>query len=174
MTTVKGIILILHHGYSVCVASIVRIVMMDRLVKAQDFTWAMCQVFVWSCVEPFTGIVCACLPTYAPFLRRWFTRQKEGSSGKKTPYYISDRYKVNPGSGKREWSRINANSDASREGDQVELTGTSTVNIYSNSRNSDYQMNPQVQPAGSDGSIIMVTKDISMARSAGRGVQNAV
>lgn len=26
-------------------------------------------VFVWSCVEPFVGIFCACLPTYPPLLR---------------------------------------------------------------------------------------------------------
>ena len=171
MITAEGTLLILFHKYSVCVASIVRIVMMDKLVKAQDFTWAMCQVFVWSCVEPFTGIVCACLPTYAPFVRRWFTRQKEGSSGKKTPYYLSDGYKMNPGSGKREWSKINAHPVAGREGnDQVELTGTSTVNIYSSAMSSDYQVNHQMRPTGSDGSVIMVTSDISMARSAGRGM----
>lgn len=146
--------------------------MMDRLVKAQDFTWAMCQVFVWSCVEPFTGIICACLPTYAPFLRRWFSRQKEGSSGKTPPYYGPDRYKLNPGSGKREWNRINAHPDATREGNnQVDLTGTSTVNIYSNAKSSDCQMNHQIRPAGSDGNTIMVTKDISMARS---GMKNTV
>jgi hypothetical protein len=56
---------------SVCVASAVRIVMMKRLVDAQDFTWAMSHVFIWSCCEPFVGIVCACLPTYAPLVKRW-------------------------------------------------------------------------------------------------------
>jgi hypothetical protein len=61
------------HLRSVCVASAVRIVMMDQLVKSPDFTWAMSKVFIWSCVEPFIGIVCACLPTYAPLVRRWWT-----------------------------------------------------------------------------------------------------
>lgn len=45
---------------------------MDKLVKAQDFTWAMAQVFIWSCCEPFVGIICSCLPTYGPLLRRWW------------------------------------------------------------------------------------------------------
>ncbi|KAJ4264298.1 hypothetical protein NW762_005494 [Fusarium torreyae] len=68
---VGGILLL---GAFVCVASIVRIVYMDKLVKAQDFTWAMAQVFIWSCCEPLVGIVCACLPTFGPLLRRWWKR----------------------------------------------------------------------------------------------------
>lgn len=47
--------------------------MADRPSHAQDFTWAMSQVFIWSCVEPLIGIVCACLPTYGPLVRHWYT-----------------------------------------------------------------------------------------------------
>jgi hypothetical protein len=59
---------------SVCVASAIRIVMMEQLVKSPDFTWAMSKVFIWSCCEPFVGIVCACLPTYAPLVRQLWRR----------------------------------------------------------------------------------------------------
>jgi hypothetical protein len=52
--------------------------MMDQLVKSPDFTWAMSKVFIWSCCEPFVGIVCACLPTYAPLVRIFW--RKAGSS----------------------------------------------------------------------------------------------
>ena len=40
----------------------------------------MADVFVWSCCEPFVGIICACLPTYGPLFSRfrWF----KGSSGR--------------------------------------------------------------------------------------------
>lgn len=34
-----------------------------------DISWSMGAVFVWSCVEPFVGIFCACLPTYPPLIR---------------------------------------------------------------------------------------------------------
>lgn len=34
----------------------------------------MSDSFVWSCVEPCIGIVCACLPTLRPLLRRIFPR----------------------------------------------------------------------------------------------------
>lgn len=76
---------------SVCVASIVRIIMMNKLVHSQDFTWAMCQVFIWSCVEPFIGIVCACLPTYAPLVRHWYssTSSQTRQTPKSASYYMS-------------------------------------------------------------------------------------
>lgn len=72
---IGGILLL---GGFVCIASAVRIVMMDQLVKSADFTWAMSKVFIWSCCEPFIGIVCACLPTYAPLVRRWYSRRQGG------------------------------------------------------------------------------------------------
>jgi len=66
--------------------------MMDQLVKSPDFTWAMSKVFIWSCCEPFVGIVCACLPTYAPLVRSLWRRG--GSSYAGMPdNYASDRSK---------------------------------------------------------------------------------
>ncbi|KAH6845776.1 hypothetical protein B0I37DRAFT_398918 [Chaetomium sp. MPI-CAGE-AT-0009] len=74
---VGGILLL---GGFVCIASAVRIVMMDQLVKSPDFTWAMSKVFIWSCCEPFIGIVCACLPTYAPLVRKWWSAATAAAS----------------------------------------------------------------------------------------------
>ena len=59
---------------------------MDKLVHSPDFTWAMSKVFIWSCCEPFIGIVCACLPTYAPLVRRFWRRDGTGTS------YAPDKY----------------------------------------------------------------------------------
>lgn len=47
---------------------------MKALIDSVDLTWAMGGVFIWSCCEPFVGIVCACLPTLAPFFRRWWAK----------------------------------------------------------------------------------------------------
>ncbi|KAK3934016.1 hypothetical protein QBC46DRAFT_429444 [Diplogelasinospora grovesii] len=77
---VCGILLL---GSFICVANTVRILVMDQLVNSADFTWAMSKVFVWSCCEPFTGIVCACLPTYAPLVRRWWSTSRDYGSGNK-------------------------------------------------------------------------------------------
>ncbi len=72
-----------YDKYSVCVASTIRIVTMNQLVHSPDFTWAMSKVFIWSCCEPFIGIVCACLPTYAPLVRRWWSAAAAASQANK-------------------------------------------------------------------------------------------
>jgi hypothetical protein len=42
---------------------------MTFLSRSLDITWIMGDVFIWSSVEPCTGIVCACLPTLQPLLK---------------------------------------------------------------------------------------------------------
>ncbi|KAK0631239.1 hypothetical protein B0T14DRAFT_416368 [Immersiella caudata] len=90
---VGGILLL---GGFVCVASAIRIVMMDQLVKSPDFTWAMSKVFIWSCCEPFVGIVCACLPTYAPLVRSLWRRTGSSYAGMPDEggKYTSDKSKL--------------------------------------------------------------------------------
>jgi hypothetical protein len=144
--------------FSVCVASVVRIVMMDRLVKSQDFTWAMCQVFIWSCCEPFIGIVCACLPTYAPLVRHWWTSttssQKYGSSK-----YASNRSQ----SSRRDWGQKRSAADTTMQGDdEVELT--STVNISGTDQPYNYHVTSRPDRPTFDRDIV-VTKDFTWTKS---------
>lgn len=94
-----AVVSILLLGSFVCIASIVRIVTLERNVKSSDPTWTMSPVFVWSCVEPFIGIVCACLPTFAPFFRRWWAVVRtKGSSGPKQAYPSGSGPSSGPGS----------------------------------------------------------------------------
>ncbi|KAH7174119.1 uncharacterized protein B0J16DRAFT_375044 [Fusarium flagelliforme] len=109
---VGGILLL---GAFVCVASIVRIVYMDKLVKATDFTWAMAQVFIWSCCEPFVGIVCACLPTFGPLLRRWFRTATSTAEGKNN----SDSWDKNKP--RSQWKPYHGGFKL-RQDDELELT----------------------------------------------------
>lgn len=102
---------------------------MDMLVKAADFTWAMAEVFIWSCCEPFVGIVCACLPTYAPLFRRWWTtlntKRYGSASDQESKGYNPDTTKVRLNKAKREWNRLHGNKDNDpklRCDDEVELT----------------------------------------------------
>ncbi|KXL43778.1 MAG: hypothetical protein FE78DRAFT_33232 [Acidomyces sp. 'richmondensis'] len=71
-------------GFAV-VASIVRIVMLERNTQSIDPVWGIAPVYVWSSVEPFVGIICACLPTLSPLFKRiWNARKTQiGSSGAK-------------------------------------------------------------------------------------------
>ncbi|KAK0702178.1 hypothetical protein B0H67DRAFT_595253 [Lasiosphaeris hirsuta] len=153
---------------SVCVASAVRIVMMDQLVKSPDVTWAMSKVFIWSCCEPFIGIVCACLPTYAPLLRRLWRRDTTASnSDSPTTIYVSD--KSNTGKRGSRKTGLSTTTRTLRGDDEIELT----VDIHSgqdlrqgNSRDSSKRK------ASPEGQLefypndIMVTKDFSWSSSA--------
>ncbi|KAL4963048.1 putative integral membrane protein Pth11-like [Aspergillus stella-maris] len=64
---ITGIFLL---GGFVCVASLIRIYSMVPLKHNLDVTWIMGDVYVWSSVEPCIGILCACLPTLQPLIRR--------------------------------------------------------------------------------------------------------
>ncbi|CAF3501602.1 unnamed protein product [Fusarium graminearum] len=109
---VAGILLV---GAFVCIASIVRIFYMDKLVKAQDFTWAMAQVFIWSCCEPLVGIVCACLPTFGPLLRRWFRTVAS------TAEVNSNSNSWNPNKPRSQWKPYHGGFRI-RQDDELELT----------------------------------------------------
>ncbi|WYZ40792.1 hypothetical protein EsH8_IV_001133 [Colletotrichum jinshuiense] len=79
---VCGIMLL---GSFVCVASIVRIWYLNKFSKAQDITWMMGPVFIWSAIEPSIAIVSACLPHLAPLRRlvhhKLSSTQRSGQSG---------------------------------------------------------------------------------------------
>ncbi|KAH6713193.1 hypothetical protein BKA61DRAFT_675438 [Leptodontidium sp. MPI-SDFR-AT-0119] len=62
-----AVMLILLLGSFVCIASIIRIIILHIIVTSDDPTWAMGQLFIWPCCEPYIVIVCAYLPTLAPF-----------------------------------------------------------------------------------------------------------
>lgn len=92
----------------------------------------MAPVFVWSCVEPFTGIVCACLPTFAPFFRRWWSSVRSGKSNSGQNNGYSASIKMESGSrfkskreSKRDWAVTTVNADYDNfgpHGDEVQLT----------------------------------------------------
>ncbi|KAF9888835.1 hypothetical protein FE257_008204 [Aspergillus nanangensis] len=75
---VVGILLL---GSFVCVASICRILALQRNTQGADATWTMAPVFIWSCVEPFVGIICACLPTFGQIFRRWWSTVRTHTGG---------------------------------------------------------------------------------------------
>ncbi|KAG9254010.1 uncharacterized protein F5Z01DRAFT_655719 [Emericellopsis atlantica] len=121
---VSGILLL---GAFVCIASILRIVSMDHLVNAEDFTWAMGQVFIWSCCEPFIGIVCACLPTYGPLFRKWWQTintsvgSGEQNSGSGSRGIDLENTHVRNNLERREFRRLHS-SNLNLRDDEFELT----------------------------------------------------
>lgn len=100
----------------------IRIVSMDKLVKAQDFTWAMAQVFIWSCCEPFVGIICACLPTYGPLLRRWWKilSSTNGHQSRNNSFSLNTNVRKNKA--RKEWKHLNDQDLQLRLDDELGLT----------------------------------------------------
>ncbi|KAL2130878.1 hypothetical protein VTI74DRAFT_5832 [Chaetomium olivicolor] len=155
---IGGILLL---GGFVCVASAVRIVMMDQLVKSQDFTWAMSKVFIWSCCEPFIGIVCACLPTYAPLVRKWWSASHPrrgnpyNNNGEHPPVFVSDKP-----SRRGDWMHGLGETTLRGEDDEIELTGAGGREITVKGQGGDSEESLKYQ-----GNKIIVRRDFSWARS---------
>ncbi|KFA64284.1 hypothetical protein S40285_06070, partial [Stachybotrys chlorohalonatus IBT 40285] len=152
---VCGILLL---GSFVCVASAVRIVMMYRLVNAAGFTWAMSNVFIWSCCEPFVGIICACLPTYAPLVRRGRGARRlrhAGGSGS------DGHYSSSKSNGSRhEWS-VRGAFDKKLGDDEMELT----TNVLGGHQN--HQNHARITSMGSETGApkILIQRDFSWSAS---------
>jgi hypothetical protein len=144
----------------------------------------MADVFIWSCCEPFIGIVCACLPTLTPFFRRWWAALRtrhNGSSGTPIPDLSGKNVSVtgstdlenasqsNSGGrvkviresfrkNKREWNRIHENV-ALRNDDEVQLTTDITGPGSTRSKASDEDMHAYAMKD------IVVKKDVSWSSS---------
>ncbi|KAK4641312.1 hypothetical protein QC761_503070 [Podospora bellae-mahoneyi] len=169
---VGGILLL---GGFVCVASAIRIVMMDQLVKSPDFTWAMSKVFIWSCCEPFIGIVCACLPTYAPLVRRWWRGELSGYPD--TPkVYMSDKPSPSKAGHKISGRKHHGGLDATLRGDDeieltVDISGEPGHHLPGHQRQGDSRdssktcVNGKSSPEDSYQNEIMVRKDFSWSSS---------
>ena len=57
---------------SVCLVSIFRTVWLSSLLYSKNVTWDYVLIANWSLAETNTAIVCACLPTLKPALRKVF------------------------------------------------------------------------------------------------------
>ncbi|KAJ5233793.1 uncharacterized protein N7469_005559 [Penicillium citrinum] len=58
-------------GFSVCVVSVLRIVSFD-FVTLEDVTYVSVTPSTWSSIEQSVGVICACLPTLRPLVRRLY------------------------------------------------------------------------------------------------------
>ncbi|KAL4880542.1 integral membrane protein Pth11-like protein [Aspergillus karnatakaensis] len=106
-TVQKGLVMgIFMLGSFVCIASIIRIYYMIPLKHNLDVTWIMADVYVWSSVEPCIGILCACLPTLQPLIRRTL-KKIMGSSVARGRFGNSDSRGGGTSSSVRQKSRTN-------------------------------------------------------------------
>ncbi|KAI9806949.1 MAG: hypothetical protein M1833_002607 [Piccolia ochrophora] len=75
-----ALVAVFSTGVFVCVVTVVRLTHYVRLLGSKDLTWDTVNAFTWCIVEVDVGIICACMATLRPLLRR-FLPSLMGSSG---------------------------------------------------------------------------------------------
>ncbi|KAH6704130.1 hypothetical protein BKA61DRAFT_183176 [Leptodontidium sp. MPI-SDFR-AT-0119] len=61
-------------GTLVCIVSAIRLKALLTLISSPDVTWVASDYYIWSVLELDIGIICACLSSFKPFLRRHFPK----------------------------------------------------------------------------------------------------
>ncbi|KAM5517691.1 integral membrane protein [Fusarium oxysporum f. sp. phaseoli] len=94
-----GIALILMAGGFVLIVSIVRLVSTVKVDEDLDFTYSLGYGLLWSILEPWAGVICACLPCLKPIFTRWFPTAKarswfSGSEKQATPSSVQVSFKT--------------------------------------------------------------------------------
>ncbi|OQE81609.1 hypothetical protein PENNAL_c0040G02285 [Penicillium nalgiovense] len=110
---------ILLLGGFVCVAGIVRVIFLHKHTHSDDPSWTIAPVFMWSSVEPFIGIVCACLPTFSPLFRRWWTNFGVNKSNRKKK---EGRYSAEGSRTHRSRYHTSEDEEDDPDDEEVELT----------------------------------------------------
>ena len=82
------------NTHSTCIISIVRLFTLRSAIDTVDPTWDNVPTSYWTVVELNCGILCACLPTLRPLLRKLFPMAdpSEPRSGKGTLSTIGEKY----------------------------------------------------------------------------------
>ncbi|KAK0719234.1 hypothetical protein B0H67DRAFT_149203 [Lasiosphaeris hirsuta] len=67
-----SLLLVFCVGFFVCLISVLRTIWLNQLLYMSDVTWELVSIGNWSVVEVNTAIVCACVMTLKPLLRKLF------------------------------------------------------------------------------------------------------
>ncbi|KAK7936586.1 uncharacterized protein PG986_015024 [Apiospora aurea] len=157
--SIMGIMLL---GAFSCVSSLIRIFYLARLAGSKDVTWWFGPGMGWSCIEPSTAIITACLPTLAPLFRK----NKPSTGGSSSNYYRSADGGTKAARrggdtcaaerGQQEWDKID-------DDDEIELTGAQRRVRASSYSPSGMLDNDMTHP---DGGITVETQvDVSSSHS---------
>ena len=65
--SLRRLSLISKLTFSVCVISVVRLVVLSRL-EAYDVTWNYVNAAIWSAAEPSMGVIAVCVPSLRPLI----------------------------------------------------------------------------------------------------------
>ncbi|KAG4434880.1 hypothetical protein IFR05_009640 [Cadophora sp. M221] len=66
-------------GTLVCIVSCIRLKIILDMIRSPDFTWLAGSAVMWTVIEVYIGIICACISSFKPLLRRHFPSLIESS-----------------------------------------------------------------------------------------------
>ncbi|KAK5656011.1 hypothetical protein OQA88_5149 [Cercophora sp. LCS_1] len=87
------LLLVFGLGFFVCIISIIRISYLSLRTRSKDSFWTSPTPVNWSIVELHCGVICSCLATLRPFLRKVFPWLHIGNSERDTALSFELKYK---------------------------------------------------------------------------------
>ncbi|KAH8805115.1 hypothetical protein F5884DRAFT_440581 [Xylogone sp. PMI_703] len=147
-------------GGFVCIAGVIRLVVLSKMFASADLTWGMSQAFIWSSVEPNIGIVCACLPTLYPLLRRCLPSWFPGSSlnASSAPAYGTGASRLRSQNGD-----FYALTDRSKDQHSKDNKSEDEIGLTNEIRGSERRANEHIEDGmGGKGMNIIVKRDVTV------------
>ncbi|CAG8953055.1 hypothetical protein HYFRA_00003249 [Hymenoscyphus fraxineus] len=86
-----GLSLTFIFGGLICVISFIRLVFVFKLDMEEDLTWNFIDTLIWTAVETFGGIICACLPMLRPLFIKPSNRPTSSASSSKDSRFSGPR-----------------------------------------------------------------------------------
>ncbi|KAF2811618.1 uncharacterized protein BDZ99DRAFT_569614 [Mytilinidion resinicola] len=87
-----SITLVTLFACSVCITAVIRLIYLEKVFTAPDFAYNGAIIWVTTSVELNIGIICSCLHTVKPLLKKWFPR----TFGSSNDRHISDYPNTKP------------------------------------------------------------------------------
>lgn len=138
--------------YSVCAISAIRLDLLIKQQKSTDGTWTLAITAILSIIETSLGIMCACIPTLRPLVKKISPRLVGSSNKDASGYGKSSR--LDDETTRKHKSSVNTSIYVQKE---VNFHSTTELRTPSNvkdpyaidDRSSDEISLQQLQPAGS-------------------------
>lgn len=72
LSTQKKVLLLIMFslGFFACFASMIRLKYISQVARSFDSTWDSVELVMWSMIEEYCAVLCACLPTLRPLLQK--------------------------------------------------------------------------------------------------------
>ncbi|KFY21942.1 hypothetical protein V493_06972 [Pseudogymnoascus sp. VKM F-4281 (FW-2241)] len=123
-------------GSFACITSMVRLkYIVDYQIRSLDVTWSSIDVVIWSVLEIYTAMICACVVAIRPLLAKYLHAafQRTLATNSKAGYSISGVHKMDFKPEVAQWSR--------NHGSAIELRNTKSTNVWADAESAHEDRN---------------------------------